>query len=173
VAAAVGFISVPLFGYVSDRIGRRLMYGIGIVCTALFAFPYFGLLNTKVAGLVLVAIVVSLIFHDMQYGPQAALIAESFGTNLRYSGAGIGYQLASVVAGGPAPLLAVWLLHTFDSTLPIALYIIAGAVVTVIATILLPEPERAAVARELEEASMEPVPETARSSEGRIAAGVS
>ena len=88
VAAAVGFISVPLFGYVSDRIGRRLMYGIGIVCTALFAFPYFGLLNTKVAGLVLVGIVVSLIFHDMQYGPQAALIAESFGTNLRYSGAG-------------------------------------------------------------------------------------
>ena len=96
------------------------------------------------------AIVVSLIPHDMQYGPQAALIAESFSTRVRYSGAGIGYQLASVVAGGPAPLLAVWLLHTFNSSLPIALYIIAGAVVTLVATALLPEAGRAEVARELE-----------------------
>jgi MFS family permease len=96
------------------------------------------------------AIVVSLIPHDMQYGPQAALIAESFSTRVRYSGAGIGYQLASVVAGGPAPLLAAWLLHTFDSSLPIALYMIAGAVVTIVATVLLPEPNREAVRRELE-----------------------
>ena len=76
----------------------------------------------------------------MQYGPQAALIAETFPTRLRYSGAGIGYQLASVVAGGPAPLIATWLLHTFNSSLPIAIYIMAGAVVTLIATALLPQP---------------------------------
>ena len=75
-AAAIGLVSVPFFGYLSDLIGRRLMYGIGIVCIGLYAFPYFGLLNTKVAGLVLLAIVLSLFFHDMQYGPQAALIAE-------------------------------------------------------------------------------------------------
>ena len=106
IAAAIGLVSVPLFGYLSDLIGRRVMYGIGIVCTALYAFPYFGLLNSRMGGLVLLAIVLSLIFHDMQYGPQAALIAESFGPNIRYSGAGIGYQLASVVAGGPAPLIA-------------------------------------------------------------------
>ena len=138
VAAAVGFISVPLFGYVSDRIGRRLMYGIGIVCTALFAFPYFGLLNTKVAGLVLVAIVVSLIFHDMQYGPQAALIAESFGTNLRYSGAGIGYQLASVIAGGPAPLIAAAILENTKSSAGISWYIIGCCVVSMLALVLMP-----------------------------------
>src|ERR1043166_9136351 len=78
-AAAIGLVSVPFFGYLSDLIGRRLMYGIGIVCIGLYAFPYFGLLNTKVAGLVLLAIVLSLVFHDMQYGPQAALIAEAFG----------------------------------------------------------------------------------------------
>ena len=101
VAAAVGLVSVPLFGHLSDRIGRRTMYGIGIACMALFAFPYFGLLNTTEPALVLLAIVLSLVFHDMQYGPQAALIAESFGTNIRYSGAGLGYQLASVIAGGP------------------------------------------------------------------------
>ena len=135
------------------------MYIIGAVLTACWAIPYFALLNTKDSTLVFVAIALSLIPHNMQYGPQAALIAETFPTRLRYSGAGIGYQLASVVAGGPAPLMAVWLLHTFNSTLPIALYIIFGAVVTVIATVLLPEPGRAAVARELEEGAQAPVPE--------------
>jgi len=117
VAAAVGCISVPLWGHISDLIGRRLTYGIGIAGTAIFAFPYFGLLNTKSSGLVLIAIVLSLVLHDIQYGPQAALIAKSFGTNLRYSGAGIGYQLASVIAGGPAPLIAAAILeHTNSST---------------------------------------------------------
>ena len=110
IAATLGLISVPFFGFLSDLIGRRLMYGIGIVSTAIFAFPYFGLLNTKVAGMALLAIVISLLVHDMQYGPQAALIAENFGTNVRYSGAGLGYQLASVIAGGPAPLIATWIL---------------------------------------------------------------
>ena len=82
----------------------------------LIGVPYFLLLDSKVGVLVVLAIVVSLIPHDMQYGPQAALIAESFPTRRRYSGAGLGYQLASVFAGGPAPLLATWLLHTFDSS---------------------------------------------------------
>jgi metabolite-proton symporter len=138
VAAAVGFVSVPLFGYLSDRIGRRLMYGIGIVCTALFAFPYFGLLNTKASGLVLLGIVLSLVFHDMQYGPQAALIAESFGTNLRYSGAGIGYQLASVIAGGPAPLIAAAILERTGSSTWISWYIVGCCVLAMGALLLMP-----------------------------------
>jgi metabolite-proton symporter len=149
-AAAVSLFSVPFFGHLSDRIGRKRMYMIGAAVTALWAIPYFALLNAQVAGLAVIAIVLSLVPHDMQYGPQAALIAESFTTRVRYSGAGLGYQLASVVAGGPAPLLAAWLLHTFDSSLPIALYIIAGAVVTLIATALLPDAGRAEIARELE-----------------------
>jgi MFS family permease len=138
IAAAVGFVSVPLFGYLSDLIGRRMMYGIGIVCTALFAFPYFGLLNTRVAGLVLLAIVLSLIFHDMQYGPQAALIAESFGPNIRYSGAGIGYQLASVIAGGPAPLIAAAILQRTGSSTWISIYIVGCCVVSFVALLLMP-----------------------------------
>ncbi|WP_433293455.1 MFS transporter [Pseudonocardia sp. CA-142604] len=138
IAAAVGFVSVPLFGHLSDLIGRRMMYGIGIVCTAAFAFPYFGLLNTRVAGLVLLAIVVSLIFHDMQYGPQAALIAESFGPNIRYSGAGIGYQLASVIAGGPAPLIAAAILQSTGSSTWISIYIIGCCVVSFVALLLMP-----------------------------------
>jgi MFS family permease len=138
IAATVGLISVPLFGYLSDLIGRRLMYGIGIVCTALFAFPYFGLLNTKNAGLVLLAIVVSLIVHDMQYGPQAALIAERFGPNVRYSGAGLGYQLASVIAGGPAPLIATKILKDTGSGNGVSWYIIGCCVLAMIALLALP-----------------------------------
>ena len=138
VAAAVGLITVPLFGHISDLIGRRKTYAIGIAGTAIFAFPYFGLLNTKEAALVLIAIVVSLIVHDIQYGPQAALIAESFGTNLRYSGAGIGYQLASVIAGGPAPLIAAAILaHTGSSTW-ISVYIIGCCAVAAVALWLMP-----------------------------------
>ncbi|WP_081686543.1 MFS transporter [Candidatus Solirubrobacter pratensis] len=139
-AAALALFFVPFFGHLSDRIGRKRMYMIGAACTFAWAIPYFLLLDHGTAALVSLTIVVSLIPHNMQYGPQAALIAETFPTRLRYSGAGIGYQLASVVAGGPAPLVAAWLLHTFNSSLPIALYIMAGAVVTLIATALLPQP---------------------------------
>jgi MFS family permease len=148
VAAAISLVSVPLFGYVSDLIGRRLMYGIGIVCIGLFAFPYFGLLNTKVAGLVLLAIVLSLVFHDMQYGPQAALIAESFGPNVRYSGAGLGYQLASVVAGGPAPLIAAAILSATGSSTFISWYLVGCAVIAMAALLLMPRrPVRTAPSR--------------------------
>jgi metabolite-proton symporter len=138
VAAAVGLVSVPLFGHLSDKIGRRTMYAIGIACVALFAFPYFGLLNTTEPSLVLLAIVLSLIFHDMQYGPQAALIAESFGTNIRYSGAGLGYQLASVIAGGPAPLIAAAILAATGSSTGISIYILICCALSFIALAIMP-----------------------------------
>lgn len=139
IAATVGLVTNPLAGYLSDLFGRRLIYGIGIVGTALFAFPYFGLLNTRMPGLVLLAIVLSLIFHDIQYGPQAALIAEGFGTGVRYSGAGLGYQLASVVAGGPAPLIAAAILTNTKSSVGISLFIIGCAVISMIALLAMPK----------------------------------
>jgi metabolite-proton symporter len=158
-AAALALVLVPLFGHLSDRIGRKRMYMIGAALTFCWAIPYFLLLDHGTAAIVSLTIVCSLIPHNMQYGPQAALIAETFPTRLRYSGAGMGYQLASVVAGGPAPLLATWLLHTFDSSLPIALYIMAGAIVTLIATALLPQPvaelERPATGRFVRAANRE------------------
>ena len=120
------------------RFGRRLVYGAGVVLVGLYAFPYFGLLQTKVAALVILGVVLSLIPHDLQYGPQASLIAENFTGRLRYSGATLGYQLASVVAGGPAPLIAAALLGYYHSTVPIALYIIGCAVVSLIALALIP-----------------------------------
>ena len=117
VAAALSLFNVPFFGHLSDKIGRKRMYMMGAAATMVIGVPYFLMLDSKVGVLVVLAIVISLIPHDMQYGPQAALIAESFPTRRRYSGAGLGYQLASVFAGGPAPLLATWLLHSFDSSL--------------------------------------------------------
>ncbi len=97
VASCVSFITIPLSGHISDRIGRRKMYLIGAAVTGLFGFLYFGMVDTATPMLVFIAIVLSLVPHDMQYGPQAALIAESFTPRLRYSGASLGYQLASVI----------------------------------------------------------------------------
>ena len=128
------------------------MYGAGIVLTALFAFPYYGLLNSKQGGLILVAIVVSLLIHDIMYGPQAALISETFGTGVRYSGAGLGYQFASIIAGGPAPLIATAILASTGSSTWISLYIIGCAVVSMIGLLLMPKPHSSveADAEELE-----------------------
>jgi MFS family permease len=142
-AAVLSLITVPLAGHLSDRFGRRLIYTIGIVLVGLYAFPYFALLDTRVPTLVLLAVVLSLIPHDLQYGPQAALIAESFTGRLRYSGASIGYQLASVIAGGPAPLIATALLAAYMSSTPIAIYIVICALVSLVAVRLLPDRSRA------------------------------
>jgi metabolite-proton symporter len=152
VAAAIGLFSVPFFGFLSDLIGRRLMYGIGIVCLGLYAFPYYGLLNTKVAGLVLLGIVLSLVFHDMQYGPQAALIAEAFGPRTRYSGAGLGYQLASVIAGGPAPLIAAAILSATGSSIFISVYLVGCCLIALIALPFMPHRPRGAAPTTFDEA---------------------
>jgi MFS family permease len=138
-ASVVSFFTIPFSGYLSDRIGRRRMYLIGAATTGVFGFVYFALLDTAVPGWVFLAIVLSLIPHDMMYGPQAALIAECFTGRLRYSGASLGYQLASVIAGGPAPLIATALFASFKSGYAIAVYILACAAISLVAAALLPD----------------------------------
>jgi hypothetical protein len=115
------------------------MYMIGAATVGLFGFLYFGMVDTAIPSLVFIAIVLSLIPHDMQYGPQAALIAEAFTPRLRYSGASLGYQFASVIAGGPAPLIATALFAAYHSGYAIAVYIAACAVVSLVAAAFMPD----------------------------------
>ena len=139
VAACVSFFTIPLAGHWSDKIGRKKMYLIGVVVMGIFGFVYFGMVDSLNPTLVFIAIVLSLIPHDLQYGPQAALIAEAFTPRLRYSGASLGYQLASIVAGGPAPFIATWLFATYHSGYAISIYIAVLAVISFIAASMMPD----------------------------------
>ena len=139
VASLVSFVTIPLSGHISDRIGRRRMYLIGAVVMGIFGFIYFAMIDSAAPAVVFIAIVLSLIPHDMMYGPQAALIAEAFTPRLRYSGSSLGYQLASIIAGGPAPLIATALFAAYHSGQVIAVYIAGCAVVSVIAAALMPD----------------------------------
>ena len=112
IGAVIELFTIPLFGYLSDRVGRRMWYLIGSVLMAAFAFPYFLLMNSGNGFIFGLGVVLSLcVFHAWVYGPQAALIAERFGTKARYSGASLGYQLAAPFAGGLAPIIALLLLN--------------------------------------------------------------
>jgi len=139
VAAMISFVTIPLSGHISDRIGRRKMYMIGAATVGVFGFVYFGMLDSASPWLVFLAIALSLIPHGMQYGPQAALIAEAFTPRLRYSGASLGYQLAAIIAGGPAPLIATALFAAYHSGYAIAFYIAACAVVSLLAVWFMPD----------------------------------
>jgi metabolite-proton symporter len=136
-ASCLSFVTIPLSGHISDLIGRRAMYLLGAVAMGIFGFVYFALLNTAIGALIFLAIVLSLVPHDMMYGPQAALIAESFTGRLRYSGASLGYQLASVIAGGPAPLIAAALFAHYHSGYAIAGYILACALISIASSAML------------------------------------
>src|ERR1700757_3640691 len=139
VATALSAVTIPVSGYISDRIGRKRMYLIGAVSVGVFAFIYFAMMNSMAPGLVFLAIILSFVPHDMMYGPQAALIAECFTARLRYSGSSLRYHLSSVIAGGPAPLIATALFAATGSGYAVALYIAFCAVVSVSATVFLPD----------------------------------
>jgi metabolite-proton symporter len=139
IAACLEAVAIPVFGHISDRIGRRKMYVIGIVTYGLFALVYFAALRSGVPALMFGAIAISLIPHGMVYGPQAALIAECFTGRLRYSGASLGYQLASIIAGGPAPLIATYLVARFHTGFAVSIYLGLCAVVSFFAVAFTPD----------------------------------
>jgi metabolite-proton symporter len=147
-ASVLSFFTVPFSGHLSDRIGRKKMYLVGAAVTGVFGFVYYAMLDTMVPGWIFFAIFVSLIPHDMMYGPQAALIAESFTGRLRYSGASLGYQLASVIAGGPAPLIAAALFAKYKSGYAIAAYILVCSIISLIATARLKDYTNKDISRE-------------------------
>ncbi|NQV28428.1 MAG: MHS family MFS transporter [Rhodopirellula sp.] len=137
IAAAVQLVVIPLSGILSDRVGRRPVYLAGAVFMVLFAFPFFWLIETKDTPLIWLSIVLALIGHSLMYGPQAAFFSELFGTRVRYSGASVGYQLASPLAGGIAPLIAAALVEwSAGASWPVSLYMILAAAVTLVSIVL-------------------------------------
>jgi metabolite-proton symporter len=155
-ASVLSLFTIPISGHLSDRIGRKRMYMIGCALMGVFSFIYFALLNTAIPGLIFLAVVLSLIPNDMMYGPQAALIAESFTGRLRYSGASLGYQLASVIAGGPAPLIAAWLFAQYGSGYAIAAYILVCAIISLISTAMLKDYTNKDISQEYDRAASRP-----------------
>ncbi len=142
IGSAVHFAAIPAWGALSDRIGRRPVYLMGAAGIGIWAFPFFALADSGSFGGLVTAVTVGLVLHGGMYAPQAAFFSEMFATRMRYSGASIGAQFASVAAGAPAPLIATALLAEYDSGTPVALYVIAAAVVTLVAVGLAPETRR-------------------------------
>jgi metabolite-proton symporter len=136
IGAAVQFFAIPMFGRLSDRIGRRPVYAFGALGLAAFGFAFFPMLASGNDALVVLAIVVGLILHGAMYGPQAAFITELFPTRIRYSGVSIAYQLTSILAGSLAPLIALALYKHYGSAVPVAIYVGAACLVSGVSALL-------------------------------------
>ncbi len=140
IAAIFQMFALPAYGSLSDRLGRRPVYLFGAIFTGAFAFPFFWLIETANTGLLILSVVIALVIgHSAMYGPQASFFSELFGTRVRYTGASLGYQLSSVLAGGLSPLIATELLRRTGKSWPVALYIIGAASITMIAVLLASE----------------------------------
>ncbi len=146
IGSAIHFVTIPLWGLLSDKVGRRAVYLFGATAMGAWGFVFFALLDTKSFAVIAFATTVGLVLHGAMYGPQAAFFSELFGTRVRYSGASVGYQLASILAGALAPLIAVALLDAWGSTLPVSIYLVAMCLITVVAVL---------AARETKGASLE------------------
>jgi len=133
IAHAVHFIAIPLAGRATDRVGRRPVYLLGAIGAGAWGFFAFPMMNSGRYLLILGAVVIGLVIHALMYAPQPALMAEMFPTRMRYSGVSLGYQVTAIFAGSLAPIIAVRLLETYKSAVPIAIYLAGAAVITLVA----------------------------------------
>jgi MFS family permease len=163
IAAAVSVVAVPFWGFLSDVVGRRRLVMAGAVAMIVWSYPYWLLLDTRAPLLVLLATVLALPIHDIQHGPQAALIAESFTGRLRYSGSSLGYNLVSLVVDGPAPLIAFGLLRSVGASPWIAVYTAVCAAIGLAATAALKDRSRQDMATEYDDQRALAVPATQQS----------
>lgn len=136
IGAACEFVAVPLFGMLSDRIGRRPVYMIGAVGMALWAFAFFRLLDTGLTPAVVAGAVVGLVLHGAMYAPQAAFISELFPTRMRYSGVSLAFQVSSIFAGSLAPIIALELLRRTGSSVPVSIYVAVTCAVSALAAFM-------------------------------------
>ncbi|MCG8914212.1 MHS family MFS transporter [Actinokineospora sp. PR83] len=139
VGSAVHFVSIPLWGALSDRLGRRPVYLFGAIAMAGWAFAFFALLDSRSTPVIIAAATVGLVLHGAMYGPQAAFFSEQYPTRVRYTGLSVGGQLSSIAAGAVAPLIAVALFQKYDSTIPVSIYVVAMCAITTVAVFLAKE----------------------------------
>ena len=132
-AHAVHFVVIPQIGRLSDKYGRRPVYFVGALAAGTWGFFAFPMMDTANYLLIMSAIIIGLVIHAIMYAPQPAIMAEMFPTRMRYSGVSLGYQVTSIFAGSLAPSIAAALLKTYDSSVPIALYLAGAAVITLVA----------------------------------------
>ena len=136
IASAVHFVTIPLWGALSDKVGRRPVYLFGAVGMAIWGFVFFAMLDTKSFPVMVLATTIGLVLHGAMYGPQAAFVSELFPTRVRYTGASISSQLASIAAGAVAPLIAVALLDAWGTTVAVSVYVLAMCAITTVAVLL-------------------------------------
>ena len=142
-APVTGLLVQPIVGALSDRVGRRPLYLAGAVGVAAWSWVFFDLIASRSEGKIILAIVVGLVLHALMYAPQAAFFSELFGTSVRYTGASVGYQLASIFAGALAPIIAIELLGDASegvTNVPkVAIYMTIASVITIIAVLVAQE----------------------------------
>jgi MHS family shikimate/dehydroshikimate transporter-like MFS transporter len=140
VAALVEVFAIPLFGWLSDHIGRRIFFFLGAIFTVCFAFPLFWLLSTKDPQIIILTVVVALSFgHGAMFGLESAYFPELFGTRVRYSGASFGFQLSAALGGGFSPIIATALAGYLGGTAGVSMMLILLASITFIATLFATE----------------------------------
>lgn len=139
IAGFVELVLYPIWGRLSDRFGRKRVSMVGLVGCVVWATVFFTLLDTRSPALIAVAVVVGLFFEAAMFGVQASWICELFDTEVRYSGASIGYQSAAIVGGSLAPLIGVFLLREFDTSWAVVIYIMTALAITLVATLTTPE----------------------------------
>ena len=137
IRSITSILMLPFAGYMSDRFGRKRVVAVGLVGTGLWGFVYFQLLGTGAALLIFFAMLIDAWMQDLQYGPQAALISEAFPASRRYTGSGLGYHLAAITAGGPAPVIATFLYSRYGSAYAIAAFGLATTMISLVALVLL------------------------------------